>query len=270
MSLEEYKLINKRNWGNWDNNTFVYTENNGIFANFSVILLELCHRADNLIDKIDAGSSFSLYKDTENDLVFNELIKPFDRNIVLDIDLKSVFIYPHDTNHYRKLENNFHLWTPYVMKYFQPTDRVLERVDQITKKYKIDYDNTLVVHKRSTDKWTEIPTIPKTSVYINKGKEILAENKDLRVLAQSDEQGIIFEMLNSFNKNCFFIKDLPTARGKMPLHYDKSIPNRVQYAVDFFASILIISKCKYVVSHHGNGAFWTALYRGNLNNFYHL
>ena len=51
--------------------------------------------------------------------------------------------------------------------------------------------------------------------------------------------------------------------------FDKLSPNlKRDHIINYFSSLIIGSKCKYAITHTGNGGFWLSLYRGNANNLY--
>jgi len=272
--MNEYMISvkSKRNWGDWKDDVFYFRESNGLFGNFTVILFELCNYLGTIKD-IDCSDimAFKLYRDDNSNLdIFKTLIKPFDNNIITDVNLKNIFTNIGDYNKFDKLYNNFDIWVPWIKKYFTPSNVVTDRVNLLIKKYKIDLNNTVAIHYRGTDKVNEIPNLNPVSMHIEKCKEILNTDNNLRVLIQSDQQTKTLELFKSLGNKCFYFRELPQSpTAYMGVHYDLTHPNRVEYAINFLASIIIISKCKYVITHRGGGAFWTALYRGNMNNFYY-
>lgn len=94
---------------------------------------------------------------------------------------------------------------------------------------------------------------------------ILEQNPNMKVMVQTDQE----QILNYFRKNlgskCFNIEELPVTSGTKGIH--KLITNdKLSFGMNMLAAVIIMSRCKYLITHTGNVAYWTLLYRGNFNN----
>lgn len=95
---------------------------------------------------------------------------------------------------------------PFIEKYFTPSKLVQNKINAIAQKYEIDYDNTCALFHRGLDKVTETE-ICSYEDKIEKAKELLKENPNIRFLIQSDETGFIEKACETFPDNSFYCKD---------------------------------------------------------------
>jgi len=155
-----------------------------------------------------------------------------------------------------------------IEKYISPNETVLNRADKFIKDYNIDLDNTISMHYRGTDRHTEeFLTTPE--YFALQAKKILQYDKNLKILIQSDQSDVTDYFNKIFSDRCFYFKELPQTNSKTEgVHVIQDYTDKLQYGIDYLASTIIISKCKYVITYEWNGGIWEAFYRGNLNNFY--
>jgi hypothetical protein len=146
--------------------------------------------------------------------------------------------------------------------YFQPSDFVQQRVTQLEQKYNINYENTVAVFHRGTDKGREAELQP-VDWWIEYTDKIL--DKDSRILFQTDELDFKNKFLEKYNPNIFTFEEMIFSEN-----YVLPQSNRVQWSVDFESIMRIISKCYKIFTHAGNGGIIPVLYRGSLKNVYHL
>lgn len=156
---------------------------------------------------------------------------------------------------------------PFVDKYFQPSDRVLERIAQLEQDYEINYENTVGVLYRGNDKQKECSIAPYEE-FDDKMSELF--DVDIRYLVSPDET----EFLNYVTANNPPNIISPSQWLHMPKDNNTAIfmhlphNERPEHAINVLAMIIMISKCKHVISHTGNMSFWCAAYRGNVDNFH--
>lgn len=166
---------------------------------------------------------------------------------------------------------------PFVDKYFQPSNKVLERVAQLEQDYEINYENTVGVLYRGNDKQKECSIAP----YLDFSKKILEvvqsdfgaqykEDRIPRILVSPDETEF-YDYMSKVWDTCFVS---PSQWLHMPKDNNTAIfmhlphNERPEHAINVLAMIIMISKCKHVISHTGNMSFWCAAYRGNVDNFH--
>jgi len=158
---------------------------------------------------------------------------------------------------------------PFIEKFFQPSDHVKKIVESYKEKYQIDFENTCAVFYRGNDKNRETTIAPYLE-FINKAKEILEKNPQIKFLIQPDETEFLEEFQKHFS-NVFLFEETPHLR-KMDscMVFETPQAERAEYGAKFFAAVLCLSKCKHLITHSGNGSFWAVLYRGNTQNVYQI
>jgi hypothetical protein len=157
--------------------------------------------------------------------------------------------------------------TPLIEKYFSPSEHVASIVSLYEKKYYIDYENTCGVFYRGNDKSTET-SIATYESFISQARPIKEQNPDILFLVQTDET----EFLEAFEKEfpgTITIEEIPHMHKKSStIHDELPRQERAEFGANFFAALLIQSKCKYLVTHSGNCGLWAVLYRGGCDNMY--
>jgi hypothetical protein len=189
-------------------------------------------------------------------------------------------LYKQNQENIKKLKEkdfNFEYWCPTAIPftflkmedvklvedaYFQPSDIIIQRVIELEKKYNIDYENTVAVFHRGTDKGREAE-LQDVEWWIEYTDKIL--DKPYRILFQTDEISFKEKFTEKYNPNIFTFDEMIFSQN-----YVTPVYNRVQWSIDFESIMRIISKCYKIFTHAGNGGIIPVLYRGNLNNVYHL
>ena len=157
---------------------------------------------------------------------------------------------------------------PFINRWFTPGIQVKNRVADFKSKYAINTTDTIAVFHRANDKVKETK-VAHDDEWIAKIKEVIGLHfgKKLFILPDNiefaqrcrDEFGdvvIIAEnhLYHADANGCNFMK-VPLAE-------------RPQHALNFYSSVLIASECDQLITHSGNGGFWSVLYRGHTNGLY--
>lgn len=172
---------------------------------------------------------------------------------------------------------------PFVKKYFEPSDTVNQITSDFESKHSIDYSNTAAIYYRGNDKHTESQVAP-YDFFIQKAQEIHSKNPNIRFLVQTDETEFKEAFIQRFPDNSFFNDELPTVKHNKTfgMHLRQRALNRPNnpnyikprdssmYGARFYAMVLIMSKCKWLVIPTSNAALWAVLSRGNLNNVFQM
>lgn len=158
--------------------------------------------------------------------------------------------------------------SPYVQNYFLPSNAVRQRQEKLEHKYNIDYDKTVALWYRGTDKWTELSTISPRH-YILETQRLLANDDDLRVLIQTDQEQVRDNCIAYHGKRAFYFDELPVTTSMTGVHHipveSRGISN-FQFGITLLAVANIIARCRYVVASTGNLGLWACLYRGTAKN----
>ncbi len=235
----------------------------GFFSNCSVALLEVA-RSKKAITRIDATRSFFLYKENPQANAWPLYFQDPHVAPGTQVNQKmSRYLYHHED--YKVID--FEAVEPLVKAYFSPSEQVLETREKLIRKYEIDTSRTLAVHFRGTDKSREVRP---ASIYswLRKTKKILRGlPSDFRILLQTDELYFYERFMEEFGKRAFFFNELPLSALQTGIRKNLLPAKRESFAKTFLASVLIISRSANVITHTGNSALWTALYRGGVKNF---
>ncbi len=167
---------------------------------------------------------------------------------------------------YRDLR--FDKLTPYIENYFAPSEIVKKKVDELVRKYKIDYSNTIGLCYRGTDKFTELVPVP-PHYYVDEIRRLIRKNPRLRVLLQTDQEQVRDTFMRDLGVRVFYLSELPVTKSSIGAHKisreDRGLSN-FEFGITLIAVVNILAKCRYVVTHTGNVSLWIYLYRGTASN----
>ena len=278
----------------------IMTHSCGFFSNCSMRLFyiwEYFNKNNKLPVVVDSSRSFEWYKpnDRKNDDITFEYFKDYNS---IDIDgFNKNTSYHSDTQFTNYQDLDFNLYSPFIKKYFTPSNEINEIVEKIENKYQINigdinpfvekyfslsdevnsmvlemeekyninYENTISVFYRGNDKITET-SIPTYDDIIIKAKEILNKNPNIKFLIQSDETEFIEKIQTEFENTFYFvdeIRHMKKCRNTVDRVYkDKNY----EFSKYYLAITIIMSKCKYIICGSGNCSQWIVFFRGNANN----
>lgn len=147
--------------------------------------------------------------------------------------------------------------------FFQPSPRVLEREAHFISSYAIDAAEIIAVNVRGTDKWKEIEPSP-IGRYLSIAEKALENHPSSKLLVVTDQAQFLDAFRNRFPRKVVSIDELPvSSQFKSPIHRTLKRSNREAFAIDFLAAVRIMASAKLVLTHTGNVAFWTVLFRGS-------
>ena len=241
------------------------THNAGFFSNCSVALFEVA-RSERPVTGINASHSFSFYKESPGEDIWGELFG------------LPGFYRPEGSgewsryllHHSRYSSLRFKKIAPLIENFFSPSEEVVQRVTHFQEKYTIAYDETLAVHYRGTDKWTEIPPRPLDDWVRQVSMRLQKMPSESRILIQTDDEHAFQRFIKEFGHKAFFLDELPRSDGEISVEKLLAPHERLAFAKNLLAMTLILSQCARVVTHTGNVAFWTALFRGSSRNLVQL
>ena len=202
-------------------------------------------------DGVDSSRLFGAYKNHPDDDISSMFLDTNELDVTFnsEVELNSNKVTKMQFTDYRKLD--FQTINPFVIKYFKPSKLVNARKEELIQKYDIQFENLIACYYRGTDKCKET-NIPEWTEFINKVKEIRANNPTKKLLLLTDEIHRVSEFEATF-KNTIPLTELiheHVERGNIHAQY-------------LFALALIISKAKIIVCGSGNVSYWVALYRGH-------
>lgn len=175
-----------------------------------------------------------------------------------------------------KKDINFDICNRIIKKYFSLSDNSKNIYNNILEKYKIDFDNTVFIWARKTDKIVE-NNVPSVDTYL----KILYDNKleDKKVILQTDD----INVFNEFNSKLTFniLDELPFSEDLNGFHvnlssvsdiifYEKYDMSKIEYLQKLLSLVIIASKCKYVMLYPGNLSMVVPIIRGSFNNVFNF
>ena len=242
------------------------THNFGFFSCCSVILHHIVKFINSnkiLPNKVDTSETFRLYKKNQDQDVTFDYFEHYEN--VLDVNI----IHPIHYSHVHQFKNyanlDYKCITPLIKKYFSPSTKINKIINNLEKKYNIVVANTVAVYYRGTDKKKETQLASFDDFY-NQIIKIVNINKDINILLQTDSSKFI-DYINDKNlKNVIIIDENKTSYSNKGIHNEQYRKTNYQDMFYFLSTLIILSKCKYIICSSGNCSIWTMLYRGNCKN----
>jgi hypothetical protein len=201
---------------------------------------------------VDSSRQFFIYKEVEIENISRDLFA--ERN---DIDIKwyGKPIKVTESSNEQQFSNYQEIcyadMTPFIQKFFSPSNLITHTIAKLEASSRIDYDNTCVIRFRGTDK-VEETVQPKFEEVLNKALEIQAKNPLIRFAVQTDDQEFRKFIYHSLGDHCFEVESTTWEGWSGNKDY-----------IDFYACIYLLSKCKYIITTSGNGELWMMLFRGH-------
>ncbi|MYA15810.1 MAG: hypothetical protein F4Z28_03085, partial [Gammaproteobacteria bacterium] len=148
---------------------------------------------------------------------------------------------------------DFEALKPFVERFFTPSDEVCRAIRLLEGKYGLtDYGSLCAVYYRGTDKRGETELPPFRDV-LEKAREIAQQSPWLRFLVQSDDAGFL-AAAETFLPDAVTFTDENLPRGTA---------QRFQHALWLLSTVVIMSRCRYLVCTSSNVSIWMVLYRGH-------
>ena len=254
-------------FGEFSENAVKTWHNAGFFSCCSVLLHLIVHYINTykrLPTYLITDATFEWYKppgQTERN-IYPDYFLPNDE---LKIEYTGDIHYT-ENDQFTKFEIiEFEKLFPLVQKYFNPSEEIKQIIEDIERKYNIDYENTCALFLRGNDKSTEC-SIPEYDFYRSAANKILESNPDIRFMVQSDETEFINAITQEFPQS-FYCKDEIRHINKSNTTVDVVYKNlNYEFSKKFLAITIIMSKCKHVVCNYGNCSIWIALFRNHIDN----
>ena len=251
--------------------SLVITHSCGFFSCCSVRLCKIINYFNvnkKLPDNIDSSQQYQMYKYSNKDITFdffkhysNDNIINYENDITID---DSCFQF----DNYKTI--NFKNILPFVKKYFEPSERITNIYNNLIVKYNIDTDNCIGLYYRGTDKKDETTLDTFDSFYYKLNEIIITSNNDkIQILIQTDSAYFLEYMKEKCkDKHIIIITELAVSRLDRGIHYDRCPSLNYIEIQSFMATLLILSKCKYLICSSGNCSIWTLFFRENTDNVY--
>lgn len=148
-----------------------------------------------------------------------------------------------------------------VEHFFRPAAAIYSLCHKLATDYDIDFGNTIGVHYRGTDKSKEVKILP-IQAFLDKTSQVLETTPSAIVFLLTDEREAATVFAREFPHSLVVNQSLRMSEGALGAHNVDSRDGQSQGQM-FFATLLLVSKCRTLVTHTGNGALWEALFRGS-------
>jgi hypothetical protein len=152
----------------------------------------------------------------------------------------------HQFSDYSRL--NYAALRPFIERYFTPSDEIQQLADQIERSSPVPFGEICSVLFRGGDKKLET-TQPSFAEVVLKAAQLRLRHPELRFLVQSDEPDFLEYAQRELEGTCFFVNG---SRSDPMTHISL-----------YLASIMVISRTRFVISTSGNGEMWTRFFRGH-------
>lgn len=160
-----------------------------------------------------------------------------------------------------------------IEKYFNPSNKVKLYQTFLKYKYSIDFENTIALYYRGTDKLMET-NLYHPQKYVDIVKKILEKKPNFRVLIQTDQTQVKEYIKQKLGDICFFFDEIPTTsdchlktEGSKWHITTKNL--RFSTRPYFFDAVVrTMSLCKYIVCGSSNVSLMMFLYRKNFTGMY--
>lgn len=266
-----YKLHNHDTSRIEKGNTLIVFHNSGFFSCCSIRLFHIIryyYTHDYTLPKsVDSSQQFSWYKNKSDNTDITYTYFEDYNNIEIDKNrFPKTFMKHHWDLQFTPYQNiQFNLITPFIEKYFTPSEEILRIVNEIENQYGIDYDRTCVLYYRGNDKSTETHICRHEDLIGKASQEIPS---DVIFLIQSDESDFIHKALSAYPNNSFVLeKYIRHIKKNVKISVDMTQRNLNNlYSKYYLAITIIMSRCKYIVCTSGNCSIWIMYYRQNANN----
>lgn len=239
--------------------------NHGFFSNCTVTLWGLvdCYNRNKTPERIDFSHAFSRYR-TQEQIDNKTDLYPFYFRTDLNKSIRTGEpIVKHDHHGVYK-HYDFDSYNPFIQRYFNVNDSILDIQSRLIKKYNINLEKTVAVCYRGTDKFVEVKLSDPRN-YVACAENLLRLIPGARILIQTDQKQVRDLFTSYFGNHCFYLEEMPVNEGNLAVH---NILKQLQIsAFDFgkmvLATTYLLSRCGVVVNHTGNVAAWICLFRGN-------
>ncbi|MFN0193374.1 MAG: hypothetical protein ACKVP5_15610 [Aestuariivirga sp.] len=270
--------MERRKFGIYDEDAAAYTltHDAGFFSNVVVgvldILILLSERK--AVCAFDGRRSFTIYADAVDQDVYGEFFVNDDA-IDLGMEVAAGRVREKDRPEYAKFgRKTFAGWpieaaSGVFSKFFTFAPPARQEVKHAADGLGLDFSKTACIYYRATDKANEFALTP-VEAYIARCERLIAQEPDLKVLAQSDDVAARDAIMSHFGSRAVCLPDVPISRDGQPLHLGTK-SNRLANVKPFITAFGLMVQCKYIICTSSNVSFAMALARksgDNMSVFY--
>jgi hypothetical protein len=216
-------------------------------------------------ERIDYSLGYRHFKkNPEQDIYpdFHHIDSSKDLDLFVDLEIP-------DSNRCQFDIYNFEVYNKVRDRFFGPSSIINERKKFLIEKYNIDFEKTISVLYRGTDKGTELRLAnPQDCLIVT--KRILDKNPGYKVLLQTDQTQVIQYFYEHLGDILITFEETPSTTSNKVIWnlMEQQGADSINWSQWFDSALRCVADCKYLVNHTGNVAFFANLYRGSVNNVY--
>jgi hypothetical protein len=242
------------------------THNAGFFSCCNIRLESIINYFNTfkvLPSNVDSSQQYAWYKPlhTTTDITYEYFKKETADQIVYTFPI----LYRHQCQFDVYSTLPYESLNPFVHKYFSLSDNVKNIMNEIVKKYKVDYDKVCVLFYRGNDKNTETKICGYQDILL-KAKQLYSTDSTIRFLVQSDETEFIDFMKKRLPNVLIFKDEIRHMKKQMSTVDIVFKKTNFEFSKKYLAITAIMAKCKYIICTSGNCSMWIMLYRGHAEN----
>ena len=238
----------------------------GMFSWCSVKLDNVCHYHNTykeLPKIIDGQNAFGHYKTQETkgkDITSHFFMES---NNTFSFSGKSNFHYNCQFAEYKNLD--FSIITKFVKHYFNPSKTVNGIINELDQKYNINYEQTICIYYRGTDKSAETK-IASQADFLNKLSEIVEKYPMFNIVCLTDEISFETQITNIYHEKLTIFKEVSQSMYSSEKRDLKA--RSYTHGLYMLACVFMLQKCHTIICGSGNVSLWLALLRGHGNNIH--
>ena len=248
------------------------------FGSHVLTALEGIYQAERagLIPIVDyrRGSNYYRQKEGENvwDLYFDQLYKAEDirDNFVIyryaykpcpDAIVYGLKNFSNIKGHFDA--NNAKVMAPFARRCLTTKREIWDRFEDMVRRYDIDFDNTIAVCYRGTDKFLDAPHVGYVR-YLHAVDRLLRLNRGARLYVQTDEKEFR-DFITARYPNSFYVSEFPVSQKGGAVRHLMADATGYSLGVEALLMILLLSRCRFLVKNSSSLSDVAAYLKGDDN-----
>lgn len=243
-------------WGHLSERAYVMSRRSGFFSELSTALQDLA-RLGPIVKRIDSRSALRWFKTADDEDLFAELFEE-GRGIAPASGFFGAHLWHHGSYHHIPFRES----DPLIKKWFTPSREVRGLARRLYRNAGFTAENTIAINIRGGDKRREVPPTP-VNQYVNMAELLLEREPELKVLLASDDSEILDEFLRKSTFAVSVVNQVARTTTGTPMQAVlQELSDRSSFSKGFLAQTYAIARARYLITHTGNTAYWSALYWG--------
>jgi hypothetical protein len=242
--------------GSFAGGVYSMTRTNGFFSEISTALSDLA-RLGRLVRSIDSQDALQWYKDDPAEDLFSEI---FDRprgRVKGSLYLRRTL--PHHSVYCRL---PFEKIAPLAQNWFSPSREIKLRAATLGRTWGVRPEEMIAVNLRGSEKYEEVEPTPVTH-WVEVVSQLKTANPSMTVAVCSDDQDLVDQFTDLADFEVIDLRqNLRTTGGSSIAGVFQEARERSEETKNFVAQTWLISQARIVVTHTGNTAYWTSIFRG--------